>query len=112
LVYASIIFYISSLPNPPAPELFPNADKLIHLIEYGILTFLLTRAIGNMKLYKNKTEAIYIAIIITGIYGLTDEIHQAYVFGRECSFIDWVFDLSGGFAYLLLLFRHYKWYKT
>ena len=32
-------------------------------------------------------NAIYLAIILASLYGLTDEIPQAYVPGRDCSFM-------------------------
>ncbi|MEK6645811.1 MAG: VanZ family protein [Candidatus Firestonebacteria bacterium] len=102
IIYSGTIFTLSSFSHIPGPELFPNGDKLIHFIEYGILSFLIARAFRHSSKQSFKVNAIYLAIILASLYGLTDEIHQAYVPGRDCSFYDWISDLSGTFIVLFL----------
>lgn len=102
ILYASLIFTLSSFPHIPQPKLFPNADKVIHLFEYAILTLLLARAIGSMKTQKGKIQGVYFAVIIASLYGISDEIHQAFVPGRDCNLIDWFSDLSGVLLFLII----------
>ena len=104
IIYSGTIFTLSSFSHIPGPELFPHSDKLIHFIEYAVLSFLIARAFKHSNKQTFKENAIYLAIILASLYGFTDEIHQAYVPGRECSFYDWISDLSGSFIILLFKF--------
>lgn len=61
------------------------SDKVVHAGEYGGLGALCTRAIGRPVW----------AWIIAAFYGITDEIHQSFVPGREADPRDWVADLIG-----------------
>jgi len=88
-VYAGLIFYFSSLPE--IPELILKITKetfILHIIEYAILSILLLRAFINSKNIIFREKAIYLAIIITILYGITDEIHQHFVPGRTFSLFD------------------------
>lgn len=96
LIYAGAIFFLSSMEKPPTPEIeMPNFDKLLHLIEYGIFSFLIGRALYASSRIGVKAHASYTAIIITILYALSDEIHQAFVPMREAAFLDWLFDSFG-----------------
>lgn len=108
IVYASSIFILSSFQHLPQPELFPNADKIIHIIEYAIFTFILVRAFGSIESQTGKNQIFYFAVIVSSIYGLSDEIHQAFVPGRECSFIDWLSDTFGALIFLFICILNRK----
>ena len=69
-------------------------DKDVHIILYGVLAFLI---ISFLYQYPIKfRNAFYIAVLITIIYGISDEYHQTFVGGREASIYDLLFDLIGG----------------
>jgi len=97
--WATIIFILSSIPNPPQPL---TGDELFlfilttteHVIEYGILGFLLFY--GFRGLGKDSRKAIFLAIIFAAAYGATDEIHQFFVPTRESSILDLAADTFGG----------------
>ena len=95
LVWAIFIFYLSSIPNlSTGLGLWDTImRKIAHIIEYGILTFLLWRAIKNDKrpFYISLSWATIFAII----YALTDEIHQGFVPTRHFSLIDVGIDSVG-----------------
>ena len=99
---------MSSLSKPPAPkiDLF-EIDKLYHLIEYSLLSFLLLRAFMNSPQKILSNDAIFFTVLAPFIFGLTDEVHQAFVPGRSSSIADWVFDslgaVAGVFAFRLWL---------
>jgi VanZ family protein len=56
----------------------------VHLIEYGFLCFLFLKALSNQSVQKQ----IFLAIIFTTLYGITDEIHQIFVPNRTAQLID------------------------
>lgn len=69
--------------------------KIVHIIEYGILYLLVWHAITNTTDY-NKIETFALALMITVLYGLTDEFHQIFVVGRTSRFMDVAADGVGG----------------
>jgi VanZ family protein len=99
LGYAAAIFYLSSLSHPEEqlPEFLMQwfSDKMLHLIEYGILAALCCRAFRWAAGSAAARQAVVLAIAATSLYGLTDEVHQALVPLREASWLDWVADTIG-----------------
>ena len=93
LAYAGVIFYLSSRTWPNAPS-FPYADKIAHIILYtgfgGLVLWSLrkTRFRGNSYIYA-------VAIILSTSYGLSDEVHQLFIPGREFSIFDLMADAVG-----------------
>jgi VanZ family protein len=92
--YCGAIFYLSSLANP-LPELTAHVwDKLLHLSEYSALGFLLAIALG---VWDNPTKVwpVGIAILLGCLYGVSDEMHQSFVPGRDAEVGDVVADACG-----------------
>ncbi|MFQ6041599.1 MAG: VanZ family protein, partial [Candidatus Poribacteria bacterium] len=77
--------------------------KVYHLIEYGLLSFLLLRAFMNSSRKILSSDAVFFTVLSTIIFGLTDEIHQAFVPGRSSNIFDWIFDSLGAVAGVLAL---------
>ncbi len=95
---AAAIFFLSSLTNPQ--EQLPSflrelSDKLLHLAEYAILSALWYRAFRWAAGPRIAVAAVFLAIVAGSIYGVTDEVHQAFVPMREASVLDWVADTVG-----------------
>jgi VanZ family protein len=99
VAYASLIFYLSSLPHPEEdlPKfLFEKiGDKLLHLIEYSVLAILCYRAFRRAAGPRVTQQAVMFAILAASFYGMTDEVHQAFVPLRESSWLDWIADTAG-----------------
>lgn len=99
IAYASLIFYLSSLPHPEEdlPKfLFEKlGDKLLHVIEYAVLALLCYRAFRWAAVPRVAQQAVLLAIVTASFYGMTDEVHQAFVPFRESSWLDWVADTAG-----------------
>jgi len=104
---AAVIFYISSrsasvLPSP----WFPHMDKLVHAGEFGLLAFLVFRAMlwPQFKGFQRHqlVNAIISVMILASIYAAIDEIHQMYVPGRAAGFGDLLADISGAALAMLL----------
>lgn len=95
-IYASFIFYMSSLSHPLPKISIPYFDKFLHLIEYAVFGILAARAFkssGREVLYKNFT---IFAVLASVVYGASDELHQILVSCRSCDFFDLATDFIGG----------------
>jgi len=99
-LYASLIFVLSSFSNPPLiPEWdVPNIDKLYHVLEYAVLAFLLIRALGLTFPAHPMPRLIIWGVVLTALYGLIDELHQAFTPGRSMSVYDALADAVGACA--------------
>ena len=92
-LYAAVIFYLSSLPGATYFPAFFSADKVLHVGEYGILGYLVARALRNYGLTR-KTLFIR-AFALCVLYGISDEVHQMFVPHRCPSVIDILADGIG-----------------
>lgn len=80
-------------------KFFTPIRKLAHFSEFGLLGIL---AYINIKEYINKHHVLY-SIIFSGLYAISDEVHQIFVPGRGCTLMDMLIDTSGAtFAILLI----------
>lgn len=94
VLYMAAIFVQSSFPLPEGPESLPDhVDKVIHLLEYGLLGFLLQRGIAVGL--RRPEVGWWVAGTIGAVYGCTDELHQLFVPGRSASFGDAAADIVG-----------------
>lgn len=96
--YAGLIFYLSSQPQPEQD--LPSfvryfSDKTLHVFEYGVLGALLYRAFRSGAPDAWRSDAVPLAILLASLYGVSDEVHQAFVPFRESSWLDAVADAVG-----------------
>ena len=94
IFWAIVIFIVSSIPSLKQPDIgFILQDKLLHIIEFGIMGFLLQRSFS----YGRKIHfSTYLIVFIIGCsYGALDEIHQSFIEGRRSSVGDFFADSSG-----------------
>lgn len=95
VLWCAIIFTLSSfskLPGPPSGI----TDKHEHFVTYAILAALTLRALAGGRLAGVTVTGALLAALFAMIYGGTDELHQAFVPGRDSSFGDLVADTLGG----------------
>lgn len=74
--------------------------KVAHFTEYFILYVLMFNVIIEYQLLK---KSLIYALIGVFLYACTDEIHQAFVPGRACTFIDVLIDTSGGVVAMIFI---------
>lgn len=95
-IYCAIIYYISSLPSPPTPDLgFDWGDKVIHAGAFGLMGLFAIRAARWFAQGKTLIHWIILGVIFCIAYSALDELHQSYVPGRDADVMDWVADVVG-----------------
>ncbi len=96
ILWAGLIFFLSSIPDLKSN--FPTTldlilRKLAHMVEFGILTWLVWRAILSFSW----------SGIISLLYAISDELHQRFVPGREGTLRDVIIDAIGVIIAILVL---------
>jgi len=81
VIWIGVILGLSSIPSlGPAGQLFTGSDKIVHMIEYGVLGFVFARAC------RLRDGSLWRAALIAAALGLTigvgDELYQRSVPGR------------------------------
>jgi VanZ family protein len=97
LLYAGLIFYISSQPYLGLPNqivLLDPESLSLHLFEFIPLGFLTARAASRTHAL-NSFNSFNFPSFIGSLYGLSDEVHQYFVPGRTSSIIDFMADTAG-----------------
>lgn len=96
VIYAGLIFFFSSLPYGFKGPKSVYFDKLLHLAEYFIFGILLSRAFIKSLSQFSVIKCYLFVVVIACLYGISDEIHQLFVEGREFSIYDIFADTIGG----------------
>ncbi|MBR2089815.1 MAG: VanZ family protein [Fibrobacter sp.] len=92
----AIIFKISSMTSVELED-FPHVwDKLAHTCEYATLAGCFCMWWARKQWSSKPWLKVLIVALIALAYGCTDEYHQSFVEGRDCSALDLVADLTGG----------------
>lgn len=94
LLWASLTFLLTSLPNVEMPVHFRFADKAAHLGFYGMMGVLcgLWRKASGVS----TGRAVLQALLFIAVAGAVDEVHQHWIPGRSTDLADWAADLLGG----------------
>jgi VanZ family protein len=98
-LWAALLIALTSWPNPPVPQV-GQGDKLVHVLLYGILAWLVARAAPRVTASPGPAAAALLGLLA---FAAVDEWHQGLVPGRSASAADWVADAMG-VALALLLF--------
>jgi hypothetical protein len=102
VVYCTFIFYLSSLPGNSIPNL-PVSDKVIHFFLYLGLGLLFTSLLYGLKFVSSRVKIAVITFAFIALYGLSDEIHQLFVVGRNFDLSDLLADIIGGSSGYLIM---------
>ncbi len=106
IIIALIIFIVSSQSTIRIPNIgIDFLDKILHAVGY----FFFGASVIIMSLVNfptvNKRKKIIIVMIIGMVYAFSDEIHQSFVPGRDADILDWLADVIGITASLLLYYK-------
>jgi VanZ family protein len=101
LVYWPGVFILAHIPIPQLVYKAQVSDKSIHFLVYLVLVFLLWFTISPIKKVNWHKAAVWWVLFVVVWYGVIDEVLQGYV-GRSCDVRDFLADLAGTFAGLIL----------
>jgi VanZ family protein len=104
LVWMAVIFAASHQSRLGAAARVP--DWISHGAAYGMLAFLIARAVEARVLASWPVAALVVAWCT--LYGVTDEIHQGFVPGRHADAWDVLKDFAGSLAGLLA----FRWVRS
>lgn len=94
MIYMGLIFILSSIPGEELPET-TNLDKFLHIVEFGILSWILGKAFRTSTKKLFIKQAWILSIIITIFYGISDEFHQSFIPYRSPDSYDVICDAIG-----------------
>lgn len=103
-LWCFLIFYLSSIPNLKAAQ-NPFWDEIIrsfiHGLFYAVLSVLFFRA---LNFHRTKKDFL-IPLLLSCLYGLSDEIHQSFIPTRTFQLQDLLVDFTGVFLGGLVLWK-------
>ena len=106
-LYLGMVQLLGAQPDLQVPVLFPNVDKVVHLLEYLGLGVLLARALRASFRTPAPLRTSLMAVGIGVAMGAADELLQAFVPGRMSSVNDLLADATGllvaQFVFLLVV---------
>src|SRR5262245_11545603 len=99
LLWSALIFGLSSIPGDNLPRLpgWWNADKFLHAGIYGVLGALCWWGLRATWVHP-RVPAVQVLAggLCAAVYGITDELHQAFTPGRSPDVFDVIADFVGG----------------
>jgi len=109
IAYMVGIYFVSALSGQDAARLMPFRvpDYVLHGAEFAglaLLWYLVFTRTWNFEAGK----ARWLALGIAAVYGLLDEYHQSFVPGREPSVADWIADVAGAAAAVMVAGRRMR----
>jgi len=108
ILYSGMIYWVSDLPSLAPPLKWKYADKLFHILEYIPFGLLLTRAMNYTHQGLSPGKVLWLVLLGSLLYGISDEFHQSFVEGRSSGMDDVVADTTGSVIGCLsfLFLRH------
>ncbi len=94
--WAALIFALSSIPNnfEPSRSAIP-ADKIVHGIEFGMFALLLAWSLARPRGTTVTARLALVTLVVASAYGVSDELHQRFVPGRDVTAGDLLADIFG-----------------
>ncbi len=104
LIWMGLIFWLSSIPRIPVIHAPIEIDKVVHTSVFFVLCWFSYRAFRYQSRFLSVQKyALVLALVLTALYGVTDEIHQRFVPGRTFDYFDMLADATGAVAFAILL---------
>jgi len=98
VAWMGLIFWLSSGPLPSTGGI-EIPDKAAHFGAWAVLGALLWYAFAALGVGRGGA----FAFIVAALYGAGDEFHQRFVAGRSADVADWLTDMAGSAAVLMLI---------
>ena len=108
-LYVGAIFSLSTIRGAGTSWLFPNMDKVMHMLEYSLFGLLLGRAVRFTLSGSKRWVASAATIGLGAFVGGMDEFYQSFVPTRTSSVADWATDVAAvSLAVLLTQIVHVR----
>lgn len=109
ILYMALIFFMSTNPAPEEAKAIPYIGpyKIVHLVEYGILSLLYFYALHRTTTLTLFKKLVY-SIVFTYAYGVFDEVHQSFNPQRSAAVIDTVANFFGALGMQSSIWSIYK----
>ncbi len=104
ILFAGLVFVVSSMSSPIDEDPFPLFDKVAHITEYTLFAMLLFRALQGTWNGVSFFWLAVITVIITLTYGASDEFHQSFVEARTSDIKDLAADGIGAMIAMTAIF--------
>lgn len=104
VIYCILLYIQSSHPPIRSMPQFSGMDKLMHFAAYVILGGLVLRAFCMSNWRIGSRNLLGYSILITCLYGISDEFHQSFVLTRQADILDAVADTLGGTCGVILYY--------
>lgn len=111
IVFAALMFILSSMSFSLEKDPFPLFDKAAHVSEYGLFAILLYRAMSGSLNGIDFLWVAFLTVIITIGYGMSDEFHQSFVPTRIPDVKDLVADGVGAIVAMTAVFVKRKVFR-
>ena len=109
LAYWLVCFVLTHLPIPQEesslPDI-PHADKIAHFGMYFLLAFAMAFIVNRScqpLTAARRLGTFMLAVLICALYGIFDELSQNWVPTRSADVLDWLTDLAGATAGVMVL---------
>jgi VanZ family protein len=107
-IYWILLFIATSYPSSSLPT-FGVGDKVEHMTAFFILGVLLNLTLLFQSKYPRLKEkhSLYTILLGSG-YAIFDEVHQIFIPGRFCEFLDFAADFTGlvlAVVFIILLLK-------
>lgn len=109
-VWMVLIFILSSIPGESLLDIdIPNIDKLVHFLEFFILSILLIRAFRNSFDSLSIEKIATLSLMISILYAIMDETRQHFISDRTPDILDILADFTGSYIGVVIYRRIKRW---
>lgn len=115
LLTLALILWLTLAPHPVGDNdlpLFPGADKLVHAIMFGFLSWMFCIDVCKMRQRPPGVCAIAVCAVSAGVIGAIIEFGQQFMgLGRSMENADLIADIAGALLAFLIILATRKRFK-
>jgi VanZ family protein len=104
ILYAVAILVLPSIAGFRTHTIrFLLTDKIAHFLEYAVFALLTYRSLTHLKRPIGDRMVFLLSLFCLAVFGMVDEVVQAFIPGRHADIWDYAADLAGGLLVLVVL---------
>lgn len=101
-LYWPTLFIAAHIPIPQPIRRAGVSDKSLHFLAYLMLVFLLWFAVSGIRKVNWRRSGPWLVLLALVVYGIIDELLQGFVPGRSPDVMDFIADMTGMLAGMVL----------